>query len=134
MGSGGGDMSRVSIALVLAGLTAATVVHTQEGGRLDYTMLGKIRDEALNRSQALDHVSWLADVYGPRLQGSPAMRQAAEWVEKKLTSWGLANVHEEKWPFGNGWALLRFSANMIEPQVQPLIGVPRSWTPGTNGV
>jgi carboxypeptidase Q len=127
-------MSRVSIALVLAGLTAATVVHTQEAGRLDYTMLGKIRDEALNRSQALDHVSWLADVYGPRLQGSPAMRQAAEWVEKKLTSWGLANVHEEKWPFGNGWALLRFSANMIEPQVQPLIGVPRSWTPGTNGV
>src|SRR5207247_1504313 len=26
-----------------------------------------------------------------------------------------------------------FSANMIEPQVQPLIGVPRGWTPGTPG-
>ena len=43
----------------------------------------KIRDEGLNRSQALDHVSWLADVYGPRLQGSPAMRQAAEWVDEE---------------------------------------------------
>jgi len=57
---------------------AVAVVHPQErtGGRLDYAMLSKIRDEGLNRSQALDHVSWLADVYGPRLQGSPAMRQA----------------------------------------------------------
>jgi len=126
-------MSRRSIAVVLACLAAATVVHTQESGRLDYAMLGRIRDEGLNRSQALDHVSWLADVYGPRLQGSPAMRQAADWVEKKLTAWGLANVHEEKWPFGDGWALVRFSAHMIEPQVQPLVGVPRSWTPGTNG-
>jgi len=127
-------MARRSIAVLVACLVAAAVVHTQDAGRLDYAMLGKIRDEGLNRSQALDHVSWLADVYGPRLQGSPAMKQAAEWVEKKLTGWGLAGVHEEKWPFGKGWALLRFSANMIEPQVQPLIGVPRSWTPGTNGV
>jgi hypothetical protein len=28
---------------------------------------------------------------------------------------------------------VRFSAHMIEPQVQPLIGFPKSWTPGTNG-
>ncbi|HEX2452729.1 MAG TPA: M20/M25/M40 family metallo-hydrolase [Vicinamibacterales bacterium] len=127
-------MVRRTVAAIVACLIAAAVVHTQDAGKLDYTTLGKIRDEGLNRSQALDHVSWLSDVYGPRLQGSPAMRQAAEWVEKRLTAWGLANVHQEKWPFGKGWALLRFSANMIEPQVQPLIGVPRSWTPGTNGV
>jgi hypothetical protein len=126
-------MVRKSVAVFVACVVAAVVVHTQQAGGLDYAMLGKIRDEGLNRSQALDHVSWLADVYGPRLQGSPAMRQAAEWVEKKLTGWGLANVHEETWPFGKGWALQRFSANMIEPQVQPIIGVPRSWTPGTNG-
>jgi carboxypeptidase Q len=127
-------MVRRTVAALVACLMAAAVVRTQDAGKLDYTTLGKIRDEGLNRSQALDHVSWLSDVYGPRLQGSPAMRQAAEWVEKRLTGWGLANVHQEKWPFGRGWALLRFSANMIEPQVQPLIGVPRSWTPGTNAV
>jgi hypothetical protein len=61
------------------------------------------------------------------------MRQAAEWVAKTVAGWGLVNVHQEKWPFGKGWSLVRFSANMIEPQVQPLIGVPRSWTPGTSG-
>src|SRR5437899_8103572 len=122
-----------ALTIALVCVMAAAAVHTQEAGRLDYTMLGRIRDEGLNRSEALDHVSWLADVYGPRLQGSPAMRQAGEWVEKKLASWGLVKVHQEKWPFGKGWALLRFSANMVEPQVQPLIGVPRSWTPGTSG-
>jgi len=127
-------MHRLLIPAVLVGLVAAPLVHTQDaGGKPDYAMFAKIRDEGLNRSQALDHVGWLADVYGPRLQGSPAMRQAGEWVQKKLGAWGLVNVHEEKWPFGKGWALTRFSANMIEPQAQPLIGVPRSWTPGTPG-
>src|SRR5947207_2476515 len=100
----GDVMARRSVALLVACLLAAVVVHTQEAGKLDYAMFGKIRDEGLNHSQALDHVSWLADVYGPRLQGSPAMRQAAEWVEKKLGAWGLVNAHEEKWPFGRGWA------------------------------
>jgi carboxypeptidase Q len=128
-------MHRRPIAITVSCLLAAAVVFAQESAdaRLDYAMYSKIRDEGLNHSQALDHVSWLADVYGPRLQGSPAMRQAADWIGKKLTGWGLVNVHQEKWPFGKGWGLTRFSANMIEPQVLPIIGVPRSWTPGTAG-
>jgi carboxypeptidase Q len=128
-------MSRRPIVIAAAFSLAVAVLTAQEsaGGRLDYAMYSKIRDEGLNHSQALDHVGWLADVYGPRLQGSPAMRQAADWVMKKLTGWGMTSVHQEKWPFGKGWALQRFSANMIEPQVLPLIGVPRSWTAGTTG-
>jgi hypothetical protein len=70
---------------------------------------------------------------GPRLTGSPPILQASDWVLKKFTEWGLANGHREAWPFGKGWALVRFSAHMITPQVQPLIGVPASWTPGTKG-
>ena len=124
-------MPRTLIAIALCFAASAAVVRTQD--TLDYAMFSKIRDEGLNRSQALDHVSWLADVYGPRLQGSPAMRQAADWVAKTLGAWGLANIHQEKWPFGKGWSLVRFSANMIEPQVQPLIGLPKTWSTGTEG-
>src|ERR1700724_653586 len=100
-------MRRLLIPAGILAFVAVAVVHTQDAsaGKLDYAMFAKIRDEGLNHSQALDHVSWLADVYGPRLQGSPAMRQAGEWVQKKLGAWGLVNVHEEKWPFGKGWAL-----------------------------
>jgi hypothetical protein len=102
--------------------------------RLDFPILVKIQDEALNRSQVMDHEWWLSDVYGPRLTGSPGITQAGDWAVKRLTEWGLANVHRERWKFGKGWSLQRFSAHMIEPQVQPLIGFPKAWTPGTNGL
>jgi hypothetical protein len=100
---------------------------------IDAVMVARIRDEGLNRSQVMDHISWLSDVYGPRLQGSPAMQQAADWASGRMKEWGLANIHEERFPFGRGWSLVRFSAHMIAPQVQPIIGMPESWTPGTNG-
>ena len=35
--------------------------------------------------------------------------------------------------FGKGWSLVRFSAHMVEPQVQPLIGFPKAWSSGTKG-
>lgn len=100
---------------------------------IDYTALAKIRDEGLNRSQVMDHIVWLSDVFGPRLTGSPGIQQAADWAMKRMTEWGLSNVHQEKWPFGKGWSLVRFSAHLVEPQVQPIIGYPGSWTPSTNG-
>ena len=81
----------------------------------------------------MDIVSWLADVYGPRVTGSPGFRQAGDWVQNRMGEWGLANVHKESWKFGKGWSLVHFDAHMIEPQISPLIGYPKSWTPGTKG-
>ena len=40
----------------------------------------------------MDTLSWIADVYGPRLTGSPTLRQAAEWARDQLTKWGFANA------------------------------------------
>jgi hypothetical protein len=103
------------------------------GERLDHATIAQIRDEGLSRSQVMDHIGWLADVYGPRLTGSPGIEQAAGWTLKKFEEWGLANPHRETFPFGRGWSLVRFHATMLEPQVQPLIGFPGAWTPSTNG-
>jgi carboxypeptidase Q len=125
------DMRKAAFAFVLIA-SAAIGVHTQSE-KIDYATIGRIRDEGLNRSQVMDHISWLSDVYGPRLTGSPAIQQASEWAMKKFTEWGLANVHQERWKFGKGWTLVRFSANMIEPQPQPIIGYPREWSAGTKG-
>src|SRR4029078_5780730 len=44
-----------------------------------------------------------------------------------------ANVHREEWDFGRSWSLERFSAHMIEPRIQPIIGLPKTWSVGTNG-
>jgi len=115
-------------------LAAAFPLAAQQSERLDYETLGRIRDEGLQRSQIMDIISWLSDVKGPRLTGSPGFRAAGDWTVETLKKWGLANVHYEPWAFGRGWSLERFSAHMIEPQIQPLIGYPKAWSPGTGGV
>jgi carboxypeptidase Q len=96
-------------------------------------VLERIRAEGLERSEVMEHIIWLADVYGPRLTGSPATEQAGAWALARLREWGLANVDQERFAFGRGWSLERFSAHMLEPQVQPVIGMPKSWTHGTGG-
>src|SRR5262245_18254503 len=70
----------------------------------------RIKDEGLNRSQVMPTLSYLSDVIGPRLTGSPNMKRANEWTRDQLTKWGLQNAHLESWgPFGRGWALKSFS-------------------------
>jgi carboxypeptidase Q len=93
--------------------------------------IARIRDEGMNRSQVMQTLSYLTDVIGPRLTGSPNLRRANEWTRDKMTSWGLTNAHLEAWgPFGRGWELKSFSAQIVEPQTIPLIAWPKAWTPG----
>src|SRR3979409_1507454 len=120
----------ILVMLLVAGAAPFVGAQTE---KLDYAMLGRIRDEGLNRSQVMDHISWLSDVYGPRLTGSPGIQQASEGSMKTLREWGLVNVHQERWVFGKGWSLVRFTAHLVEPQIQPLIGAPQEWSSGTRG-
>ncbi len=93
--------------------------------------IAKIRDEGLNRSQVMQTLSYLSDVIGPRLTASPGMKRANEWTRDQLTKWGLQNAHLEPWgPFGRGWTLKKFSAQVVEPQAIPLIAYPKAWSPG----
>src|SRR6266545_7896679 len=97
--------------------------------------IAKIRDEGMNRSQVMQTLSYLSDVIGPRLTASPNLKRANEWTRDQLTKWGLQNAHLEPWgPFGRGWSLKRFSAQVIEPQDIPLIAYPKAWSPGTDGL
>ena len=79
------------IAVVLALTTVLAAAPRQQSEALDYATIGRIKDEGLNRSQVMDHVRWLSDVYGPRLTGGPEIMQASEWTIRKFTEWGLAN-------------------------------------------
>src|SRR5689334_23662568 len=90
----------------------------------------KIKDEGINRSQVMQTLSYLSDVIGPRLTASPNMKRANEWTRDMLTKWGLQDAHLEAWgPFGRGWSLKRFSAQVIEPQAIPVIAYPKAWSP-----
>ena len=94
-------------------------------------VIARIKDEGLNRSQVMQTLSYLTDVIGPRLTASPSMKRANEWTRDKMTDWGLQNAHLEAWgPFGRGWSLERFSAQITSPQDIPLIAYPKAWSPG----
>jgi carboxypeptidase Q len=94
----------------------------------------QIKDEGLKNSQVMTTLSYLTDVIGPRLTASPNMKEANVWTRDRLANWGLENAHLEAWgPFGRGWVLERFSAQVVEPQCIPLIAYPKAWSPGTDG-
>src|SRR5689334_4941796 len=113
-------MHRILPSLVLIlGLVVVPSAQTPSE-KVDAAAVARIRDEGLNRSQVMDHIWWLSDVYGPRLTGGPQILQASDWAIKKFSEWGLANPHRETFAFGRGWSLVRFQAHMTEPQVQPL--------------
>ena len=97
--------------------------------------IARIKEEGEKRSQVMETLGTLTDIIGPRLTGSPALKRANEWTRDRMTEWGLENAHLETWgPFGRGWTLKRFSAQVIEPQCVPLIAVPKAWSPSLDGV
>ena len=96
-------------------------------------LLYRIKDEGLQRSQVMETASWLTDVHGPRLAGSPEYNDAVAWAQSQLKTWGLSNVHTEAFAFGRGWRNRRFIAQAVTPRPFPIIAAPKAWTPGTQG-
>jgi len=93
----------------------------------------RIREEGLTRSQVMATLSYLTDVIGPRLTGSPNMKRANDWTRDQLAKWGLQNAHLEEWgPFGRGWVLKSFYAEVVEPQSIPLLAIPLAWSPAVD--
>jgi carboxypeptidase Q len=101
---------------------------------IDLDAVYRIKDEGLQRSKVMEIESWLTDVYGPRLTNSRNIREAADWAQRTMKEWGLANVHTEAWTFGRGWENQRVVANAVTPRAYPLIAYPKPWTPGTAGL
>src|SRR5215469_1223601 len=111
-------------------LASSTIAKAQE--KVDLEVVRRIDDAAFNHSQVMDIVSYLTDITGPRLTGSPNLKRAQEYARDRLREWGLANAHLESWgPFGRGWSLEGFTANVISPGFSTLIACPKAWSPST---
>ena len=121
----------------LATLTAAaclfaTPATSQEPVHWD--VVDQIRAEGFENSSVMDYAGYLTDVIGPRLTGSPNIRQAQDWVIGQLGSLGLQNVQRDPWGDESpGWDIERVSVHMIEPDYQMVIAYPFALTPGTDG-
>ncbi len=126
-------------------LTAAGLPVRAADEPIDYDAINRIKAQGLTpaNSQVMEISSWLTDVHGPRLSGSPGIQKAGEWAVAKMKEWGLENVSLEAWPadpnntnngFPRGWTNDKFYLAAVSPQAFPISGTPSAWTPGTNGL
>jgi len=126
-------MRPMRAALALSALLAPLSLSAQNE-KVDQAAMQKIRDEGFNRSQIMETASWLTDVYGPRLTGSPNAKKAGDWAIQAMKSWSISNPHFEQWPnFGHGWQVEGFTAQVTAPQAYPIIAYLTPWSMGTNG-
>lgn len=122
------QFTRVLICLFLF----SDVLHAQDIS-MD-SMLQVIRYQGLENSQVMDHASWLMDVHGPRLTGSPKLKKAKGWAVDRLNSFGMTNARQDEWgPFGVSWELTHFEMHAYTPEYWPVLAYPKAWSPSTKG-
>jgi hypothetical protein len=125
---------RAAAAFAVAALVSWLAPPLRAQEPIDWDMVNRIRGEGLGRSRVTETLSYLADVIGPRLTGSPGMRQAEQWTRDRLETWGLANARVEPWGrFGRGWSFERTAVHLVRPRATPLLALPKAWTPATAG-
>ena len=73
----------------------------------------------------------LMDVIGPRLVGTPQMKQANDWAVAKYDSWGIS-ARNEKWGEWRGWERGITHLDMIYPRTQSLKGTQLAWSAATS--
>src|SRR5215472_16361538 len=124
--------SLVFLLMTLLGVAAAPVRGQKSDEKPDTAAIDKIKDEGMKHSHVMETLSYLTDVYGPRLTGSPNVKAAEEWAQKQMREWGLQNVHLEPWgPFGRGWSLEGFTKNATSPQFKPQRASQKEWSQST---
>jgi hypothetical protein len=130
---------RILSAVLLYTFLLSSVAFGQQTAPAVYTApketIDKIREEGLGKnSQVMQTLSYLTDVIGGRLTNSPNMKRANEWTRDKMKEWGMQNAKLESWgPFGRGWSLKGFTAQVNTPQLIPVIAYPKAWSPSTKG-
>ena len=120
--------------LLTVALSSVMVLGTFAQAPTLADMNKRLRDEETNNSKIMWILHELTDVHGPRLTGSPGLRDAQNWTVETMKSWGLVNVKLEPWTFNHqGWQNYELTANVLQPFQQPLNVRAVSWTPGTKG-
>jgi Zn-dependent M28 family amino/carboxypeptidase len=95
----------------------------------DAQILNEIRDH----SEAMPNLEYLSDNIGPRLTGSPQLKQANDWTVDQMKKYGLVNVHLEPWTIAHSWTRGTAKARIVAPTEHALTIASAGWAPGTPG-
>src|SRR5258708_19381704 len=122
------------VVLVLAGVRVGSAKPAAEDASAFAAADSKLLSEIHDHSQAMDNLEYLSDEIGPRLTGSPQLKQAKGWAGGKFREYGLTNVHLEPWTIAHSWTRGTAHAHIVSPTEHPLTIASAGWSPGTNGV
>ena len=89
-----------------------------------------IQKEANENSQLEPLAHHLMDVIGPRLVGTPQMKNAHDWAVKKYAEWGISAENQE-WGKWKGWQRGITHIDLVSPRVVSLSGMQLAWSPST---
>jgi hypothetical protein len=95
-------------------------------------IVDNIIKEASENSQLEKLAHQLTDVIGPRLVGTPQMKNAHDWVVKQYADWGIT-AKNEKWGDWRGWQRGITHVDLLSPRLRTLEATQLAWSPSTNG-
>jgi len=93
-------------------------------------MVDKIVKEANENSKLEELAHQMVDVVGPRLVGTPQMKNAHDWAVKKYDSWGIS-AENQQYGTWRGWERGITHIDLVEPRVRTLQGRQLAWSPST---
>ncbi|MGN8069640.1 M20/M25/M40 family metallo-hydrolase [Mucilaginibacter sp. 22184] len=116
---------RKAIPLMVSALLCSGISQAQSSK----AVIDGIMQEETNNSQLEKLAHELFDGIGPRLVGTPQMKQANDWAVAKYKTWNI-DAHNEKWGEWRGWERGISHIDMISPRVKSLEGTQLAWSPG----
>jgi carboxypeptidase Q len=115
-----------SLRIFVLFIMASTAVTAQSKD----PVLKNIIDEANNNSQLKSLAHEIFDVVGPRLVGTPNMKNANDLIVKMYKEWGI-EAKNEQWGTWRGWERGITHIDMTYPRVQSLKGTQLAWSAST---
>ena len=94
------------------------------------TIVQEIEKEATENSQLKKLAHELMDVIGPRLVGTPQMKQAHDWAVTTFNEWGI-DASNQQWGTWRGWERGVCHIDLLAPRVVSLHGRQLAWSPST---
>lgn len=97
----------------------------------DQNIIDQIVQEANEHSQLEQLGQELMDGIGPRLVGTPQMKQAHDWAVNTYAKWGIP-ARNESYGTWRGWERGITHIDLVSPRIQSLKGTQLAWNPSTS--
>ncbi len=119
-----------AVVLLLQSFVMPAAMLAQDGKQAE--VYAAIRKEGMENSKIMHVMHHFADLYGPRLTGSPNHVNAAKWGAREMQAWGFDKALLEPFEFGHpGWVSERATGLMLKPVQDTLTFEVLAWTPST---